>query len=36
MTERTSPSIATVDRDVVEEGATPSNRVDGGAVLWAE
>ena len=32
MTERTSPSIATVGRDV-EEGAAPSN---GGVVLWAE
>jgi hypothetical protein len=32
MTERTSPSIATVGRDV-EEGAAASN---GGAVLWAE
>ena len=35
MTERTSPSIATVGRGV-EEGAAPSNRIDGGAVLWAE
>jgi hypothetical protein len=34
MTERTSQSIATVGRGV-EEGAAPSNRVDGGAVLWA-
>ena len=32
MTGRTSPSIATVGRDV-EEGAAPSN---GGVVLWAE
>jgi hypothetical protein len=32
MTERTSPSIATVGRGV-EEVAAPSN---GGAVLWAE
>jgi hypothetical protein len=32
MTERTSPSIATVGRDV-EAGAAPSS---GGAVLWAE
>ena len=32
MTERTSPSIAAVGRDV-EEGAAPSN---GGAVLWEE
>ena len=32
MTERTSPSIATVGRDV-EEGTAPLN---GGAVLWAE
>ena len=34
MTERRSPPIATAGRGV-EEGATPSNRVDGGAVLWA-
>jgi hypothetical protein len=32
MTERMSPSIVTVGRDV-EEGAAPSN---GGALLWAE
>jgi hypothetical protein len=34
MTERTSPPIATVGRGV-EAGAAPSNRVDGGTVLWA-
>jgi hypothetical protein len=32
MTDRTSPSIATVGRDVEKEAA----RSNGGAVLWAE
>ena len=34
MTERTSPSVAADGRGV-EGGAAPSNRVAGGAVLWA-